>query len=251
MSYTTYRIPGDHAIALSFARGAWQCRLVDGESAWDGSTIEADDGFIPRVRKAGQLVEATRDDIDRHIQCRRDWTQHLIDRMRQAGLTVALDGPNARIETVDARPDTPKIAEIAGQFGLICLPVIFHSIERFEKVGDVEIYRCVVSGEHDWQRMIRADRYVVGRPEVDSGLSLRDHVCETLRKAHLRAKKVSAALPRWLEAQARYRRLVEDEAREEELATPAPAGDLFAIQEAFRSPIPAPSSSLRRSRHAR
>jgi hypothetical protein len=229
MQYTTYPISSDRRVAELFVQGDWQRRLLDGIEAWDGSTIEQ---FVAGEVAAGRCPDL----FGNSIEMRLEWTSDLIARLREVGLIV-LNGPHATITTPNAAPDSPMVDEIARQHGLECLSMIFHSVDQVGAVGDVPIFKCVVTAKQcwkDWQGMIRKDRYVIGRPDVEvPGFWLDWHVCETLRTARLRAKKVNARIPEWAAEQARKQRIAEEFARELELATPAPADELFAIRKAF------------------
>jgi hypothetical protein len=236
MTYTTYPCPSDQEIARTLTRGEWQKRLVDGLEAWDGSTIE-DVPFIKAAIVAGKSVSRFDCAIEWHVQNRRDWTEHLVDRLKKAGLSVILDGPNARIVATNSAPDTPMVDEIAEQHGLTRIPVIFHSISIQDRVGEVPIFRCIVSGKYNWQHMVRVDRFVVGRPDVSvSGIGPLDHVVETLKKARIRAKKVESRREAWdiRIAQLRHEEATRKEA-DEALRAESNIGeeDLFAIESAF------------------
>ncbi len=207
MNYTSYAFASDQDVVRQLARGPWQERLADGLEAWDGSTIENEE-FIKKAMEEGR-TETRYGSIKQHIQNRRDWTVRLVDRIKEAGLRVTLDGPNARIEPKNDAPDMPLVEEIAKQNGIDSIPVIFHSIVPETRVGEVPIFRCVVSANRDGMRVVRTEKYVVGRPDVRC--NGRDRVVETLRKAVNLAKKVEAARVFWDDQSYRIRK--RDEAR--------------------------------------
>lgn len=258
MTYVVYKDWYAEIVARACVRGAWQEGLADGCFAWDLSNITSD----TIVKEAWDRIDArdrgesyTKSAKAPHIAAREEWTGTFRWRCLQNGLRVDRYGPTATIFSIGASfVGDVAFRKLAEDSGLDKLPVKYRLLGAIGKVGEIPIYHAEVeevpllSRNAAWidrvtrwvrhpywkERLDPAPKqvYIVGRLDIPVKPLPIERVVDTIRKAEILAKKVEADRER-ADAEARQRKIDEDDAMARSIAAQTTPEDVDALSEAF------------------
>jgi hypothetical protein len=199
MTFAIYNDSTSLQTTLDLAYGPWQRGLADGRFAWDLSNIMTDPIVASAWDRMTERGSCSQEALSSLRRARETWRDTYILRLSENGIDVSIKGPVAEIGPYRARfEETGRemLSLLAEQFGLMAVPVEFHSLAEVQSEREIPIYEADVKGlVRRWVLGIqRRHVWIVGRLDIPICPRPIDRIVDTRRKARNLAKKVSTGI---------------------------------------------------------
>jgi hypothetical protein len=168
----------------------------------DLSNVMADPivaGAWDRITEGDRRGSYSQEALSSYRRARETWRDTYILRLSENGIDVSIKGPVASIGPYRARfEETGRemLSGLAEQFGLLALPVEFHSLFEVQSEREIPFYEADVIGLVPRWALGTQRRHVwiVGRLDIPICPRPIDRVVDTRRKAQNLANKVSSGI---------------------------------------------------------